>query len=303
MPSGSSVGAPAYTGFVQARRVGLRNLLEGVDLTDGELRVALEGDTARVETFTLRGGEGRITGEGSARLGAQPQLQLSARAERLRVLGRVDRQLVLSGQAALTAAADRLRLDGRIAADSGLFDLSRRDAPTLDEDVAVRRGGVEADSREGTVRREPSPRARNTQVALDLDLGPRLRLRGRGLDTGLTGTLRLSAPGGRLALIGTVRAENGTYAAGYEKFVITTVRGLNAKGTWQYRAKPSDPWSDPAPLQFVLTPAPAGGWTVTGADANGIYYGSLDAAGTRLDLAYQGSVNDLVSYAFTMRKK
>lgn len=97
--------------------------------------------------------------------------------------------------------------------------------------------------------------------------------------------------------------ENGNFAKGYEKFVITTVRGMNAKGTWQYRARPSDPWSDPSPMQLVLTPSAAGGWIVTGADVNGIYYGTLDAAGTRLDLAYQGSVNDLVSYAFTMRKK
>ena len=112
----------------------------------------------------------------------------------------------------------------------------------------------------------------------------------------------------RTALMGTwvgsyAGFENGTYARGLEKFVITTVRGLNAKGTWQYRTQASDPWSEPAPLQFVLTPAQAGGWTVTGADANGIYYGSLNAAGTRLALAYQGSVNDLVSYSFDMRKR
>ena len=69
----------------------------------------------------------------------------------------------------------------------------------------------------------------------------------------------------RTALMGTwvgsyAGFENGTYARGLEKFVITTVRGLNAKGTWQYRTQASDPWSEPAPLQFVLTPAI--GWLI-----------------------------------------
>jgi translocation and assembly module TamB len=110
-----------------------------VDLQEGELRVALEGDTARVERLSIRGGDGRLTADGTATFGTKPSLQLAARADKLRVLGRVDRQLVLSGQATLAATGESLRLDGRITADSGLFDLSRRDAPTLDEDVSVNR--------------------------------------------------------------------------------------------------------------------------------------------------------------------
>ncbi|MBL8328723.1 MAG: translocation/assembly module TamB domain-containing protein [Rubrivivax sp.] len=215
-----TLGAPGYTGFVKAQRVGLRNLLQGVDLQEGELQIQLQGDTARVERLSIRGGEGRLSAEGTARFGAQPQLQLSARAERLRVLGRVDRQLVLSGQAALAATLERLRLDGRIVADSGLFDLSRRDAPSLDEDVAIVRPDAPEDEAAGSARREPSARMRNAQVALDIDLGQRLRLRGRGIDTLLTGALKLSAPGGRLAVHGSVRTQDGTYAAYGQKLEI-----------------------------------------------------------------------------------
>ncbi len=112
----------------------------------------------------------------------------------------------------------------------------------------------------------------------------------------------------RTALVGTWEGTyagyaSGTYESGYERFVITAMRGPNAKGTWQYRHQESDPWSDPLPVQFVVKPAPQGGWTVTGADVNGIYVGTMNAAGTRLNLAYQGSVNDLVSYSFDMRKQ
>ena len=213
-----TLGSPGYTGHLKGDRIGVRNLLAGVDLRDGAVRLRLDGETAQIESLGLRGGDGTLVADGTARFGAQPQLELHARADKLRVIGRVDRQLVLSGQASLAAAADRLRLDGRIVADSGFFDLSRRDAPGLDEDVSVARGDEPAPAE--VTRREPSPAMRNAQVALDVDLGPRLHLRGRGLDTRLAGTLRISAPLGRFAVNGTVRAEDGTYAAYGQKLTI-----------------------------------------------------------------------------------
>lgn len=213
-----TLGSPAYTGFVAGERLGLRNPLVGVDLGDGSLRVRLDGETARIETLRLRAGQGSLSAEGQASFGAAPQLQLVARAERLRVLGRVDRQLVLSGQARLAASATALQVDGRIVADSGLFDLSRRDAPTLDEDVVVDRGDVPVAA--AAERREPSAAMRNAQVALQVDLGEQLRLRGRGLDTRLAGTLRITAPQGRFAVNGEVRAVDGSYAAYGQKLTI-----------------------------------------------------------------------------------
>ena len=59
-------------------------------------------------------------------------------------------------------------------------------------------------------------------VTMDLRvaLGEQLRLRGRGLDTRLAGELRLTSPGGRLAVNGTVRALDGTYAAYGQKLEI-----------------------------------------------------------------------------------
>ena len=215
---GGRLGAPEVTGDLRASRVGVRNLLQGVAVSDGELQVALRGDNARIERLTLRGGEGSLSAEGSATLGARPSAQLRVQAREFRVLGRVDRQLVASGQATLALDRERLRLDGRIGVDSGLFDLSRRDAPTLDEDVSVAR-----DESSTATRPEPAaapPLLRNATVALDIDLGQKLRLRGRGLDTALAGTLRLSTPGGRMAVNGVVRAEGGTYAAYGQKLEI-----------------------------------------------------------------------------------
>jgi hypothetical protein len=61
-------------------------------------------------------------------------------------------------------------------------------------------------------------------VAVDIDLGEQLKVRGRGLDTTLGGNLKLGSVGGRLTLNGIVTAGAGTYAAYGQKLEID--RGL-----------------------------------------------------------------------------
>ena len=223
---GGRFGAPQLTGDLNARSVGVRNLLQGVDYTDGELKVVLQGETARIERLSLRSGDGRVTGEGVGEFGARPSARVQVRAETFRVLGRLDRQLVASGQAVLALRPDQLKLDGRVLIDSGLFDLASRDAPTLDDDVKVR-GPATAPTANVKTEAPALPRlVRQSSVTLDVDLGKKLRLRGRGLDTALQGDLKLTTPGGRLAVHGTVRAQGGTYAAYGQKLEIE--RGIVA---------------------------------------------------------------------------
>jgi translocation and assembly module TamB len=216
------VGGPQYTGSVTAQNLAVRNLLEGVNVTEGEVDIALEGDRARIQTFTLRGGDGRLTLSGGATLGRRPVADLALQAERFRVLGRVDRQVVASGDARLQMAESGIRLDGKLRVDQGLFDTSRGDAPRLDSDVQVRRAG---DPPPATAEAEAAAR-RRMQVAVDLDLGNNLVVRGRGLDTALRGQLRLTLPGGRLAINGTVNTERGTFVSYGQKLEIE--RGLIA---------------------------------------------------------------------------
>jgi len=61
---------------------------------------------------------------------------------------------------------------------------------------------------------------RKLQVALTADLGSKLRLRGRGIDTHLRGALKLSTPNGLPHITGTVSTVDGTYAAYGQKLVI-----------------------------------------------------------------------------------
>ena len=204
------VGEPDYAGEISASDVAVRNLLLGVDLRQGEALIRLKGANAEIERFTLRGGDGTLSVGGSARLADKPDTRLKLQAERFRVLGRVDRQLITSGTLDVALAENLLRLDGRLHVDEGLFDLSRSDAPSLDDDVSIRQAGPAP--AEAQAAPPPRPR-RNQQVAVEIDLGEQLKVRGRGLDGKLNGKLKLGSAGGKLTLNGIVSAAGGTYAA------------------------------------------------------------------------------------------
>ena len=210
-----TLGQPQLTGDVSGSRIAVRNLLQGINVSDGTLAVKLEGDRARIERLSMKSGEGTLAITGEAELGRQPSARLDVVAERFRVIGRVDRNAVASGSARLQLSRDRGQLDGRFRIDEGLFDASRSDAPSLDDDVTVLRPGEEARDKA-----EEAGTRRNFVLNLELDLGERLRVRGRGLDTGLRGELKLTTPGGRLAINGSIRTDQGTYAAYGQKLEI-----------------------------------------------------------------------------------
>jgi translocation and assembly module TamB len=61
---------------------------------------------------------------------------------------------------------------------------------------------------------------RNFALDAQVDLGERLQLKGRGLETELRGKLRFTAPGGQLAINGSVFTDKGTYAAYAQKLEV-----------------------------------------------------------------------------------
>lgn len=237
---GGRFGAPEYTGAIRGQALSVRNFVQGVNISDGEVAIELQGTRAHIERFSARGGNGTLRLEGNAAFGAEPQAHLQLLAERFQLLGRVDRRVVASGQARVRLDRDSVAVDGRFGVDEGLIDFTRGDAPSLSDDVTVVRAPRavatgRAPDRAAAVAAAPmgaasAPAAqvvRETplalpKAALDLrvGLGERLRVRGRGLDTGLRGELHITSPGGRLAVNGTVRAVDGTYQAYGQKLVI-----------------------------------------------------------------------------------
>ena len=224
---GGTFGAPQYTGEVRATNVGVRNFLQGVNVLDGDVLIALQGSTARIERFTAKAGAGSMSLAGSAVLGAAPQANLQLRADKFQLLGRVDRRVVASGGAQLQLDAKKVALDGNFRVDEGLIDFSRSDAPELSDDVQVVRPAgktapqsPDALAQAAAAEKPVSKRARDVALNLRVDLGDKLRLRGRGLDTTLQGDLRITSPDSKLALNGSVRAVEGTYAAYGQKLAI-----------------------------------------------------------------------------------
>jgi translocation and assembly module TamB len=219
---GGRVGAPELRGEMHGGDLSVRNVLQGIGLSDGQLDASLEGDVAHLQRLSFKGGEGTLDLSGEARLGDAPSAKLQLAADRFRLLGRIDRRVIASGRAQLQLGRENLQLDGKFQVDEGLIDFSKANAPSLDSDVSVVREAASAPSGNGgrPVAQALPTALRNAQVDLEVALGEKLQIRGRGLDTQLRGDLRLSTPGGRPALNGTVRAVSGTYAAYAQRLVI-----------------------------------------------------------------------------------
>jgi translocation and assembly module TamB len=199
--------------------VAVRNLLLGVDVHDGDIAIALQGTRAHIERFAAQAGDGSVHLDGDATFDAAPRALLALQADRFQLLGRIDRRIVASGQAKLQLDADALALDGRFTVDEGLIDFAQSSAPALPGDfVVVRRSDAKAARPDAAQPRVAG--ARTVSLNVDVSLGDHLRLRGHGLDTRLAGDLHITAPGGQLALEGTVRAVDGTYEAYAQKLVI-----------------------------------------------------------------------------------
>jgi translocation and assembly module TamB len=212
---------PLLSGYLKGHQLGVRNVLEGVDFGRGELDLTFDGAQARLNRLSLYAGAGELSLTGEARLDADPEARLRLALQRFAVLQRIDRRVVLSGQADLSLSRDSLGAQGAFTVDEGLFDASKSGAPTLDDDV--RRAGVDdevSDAGDAGASSGKSPRKVNLDVLLDL--GSKLRLRGYGLDTRLAGQLKLSSgpPAYKPTLRGTIKTQDGTFAAYGQKLVI-----------------------------------------------------------------------------------
>src|SRR4029079_2060445 len=179
---GGRFGAPEYTGHVEGTSITVRNFIEGVNVTDGTVAIALRGTSAHIETFSAKGGAGTLRLEGDAAFDESPTAQLSLALDRFELLTRVDRRIVASGRTALRLDAKTVAVDGDLKVDEGLVDFTRSDAPTLGSDVeVVRRPRAPAPAPAVAQAQEPAAAVGTPQRAVRLDLrvdmGEKLRVR------------------------------------------------------------------------------------------------------------------------------
>jgi translocation and assembly module TamB len=210
-----TVGNPALDGTITGDKLAARWTEQGLNLRGGVLRAQLAGDELRLQQLSFNGPHGTVMADGTMRLtGGAAGMQLKLTADKLEVLSRPDRTLVVSGQATLVRDASRFALDGKFQADRALVELAPQGTPTLSDDVVVLGRGTPA-----------APAKQEAALPLTIDvtasLGDQFRLRGKGIDATLGGSVRLRRSGANPPrLNGTIRVISGNYAAYGQKLAI-----------------------------------------------------------------------------------
>ncbi|WP_057093447.1 translocation/assembly module TamB domain-containing protein [Comamonas thiooxydans] len=242
---------PKWQGDIKADGLNIVSLLDGVDLRDGILRAKLQGTRLDITELRLKGGKGsqarilgysgnltrapedggQLTGSGYAQFtpsgtGAESGLSmnLQAKASKLQVLVRADRQVSVSGDLQARLEQGQFTLRGDLTVDRASIILPEESAPSLDKDVVVRSAAsrkAEEEERRRSEQQARKEQARATprkvpDILVKLDMGRDFALQGFGITTRLLGQLEVrgaSYIGGPPSVTGEIRTEQGRYRA------------------------------------------------------------------------------------------
>jgi len=214
-----TVGAPRVSGYMTGQDIEVALYDQGIRLTGGVVRVALDQNVVDLQDVVFHGGEGTVRAQGRVQLGeANPNLTGSIIADKLQLFADPDRTLVLSGQARIANDNDRVAITGKFKVDRGLFNLPKDGAPELGDDVViVRRADAARNQAERGVKREEKPAGRFSPVVdIDIDFGNNFGFKGAGADLSLGGQMHVhSEPLVPLRGTGTIYVLQGSY---YEAF-------------------------------------------------------------------------------------
>jgi translocation and assembly module TamB len=198
-----SLAAPRVEGLIDASRIRFAMPEEGILITDGTLKLALDGDRIRVREGVLNGGSGRVVVSGEAEL-KNPRAGLTLNFEKFAANNRSDRRVIVSGIARLNLDQKRLQLSGELTADRARMEMPAASRPQLSADVVI-------------VGQPPRDQALGRQLPLALDLklnlGKDFLFKGAGFDARLGGQLRVFSANEGLRGDGSIRVEEGRYAA------------------------------------------------------------------------------------------
>ena len=209
--------APVASGSINGRGLQFALVDQGLVLSGGELVADFDRDRLRLSTLRFVSAN-RVKPRDSrvpfAALTATPgQLSASGEialesgkgvfdfaADRLPLLQREDRWLILSGKGRAHSTWTSLDLDADFRADAGFFAIDDSPPPSLSDDVVL------------LSRQAPAPGRFALTVRLGVKLGDALYLSAMGIDTRLAGALELRmAPGVPLNAVGSISTVGGSY--------------------------------------------------------------------------------------------
>jgi len=211
---------PTASGPIRASGLRIAYVEQGLRLEDGTLDANLEDGVLVVNELMFTGSPriapddkraaGAVNFDKPGRLRAVARIALRTltgsvgiTADRLPVLQRRDRWMVVSGEGGITLAPERADLYAKLQVDGAFIDFSRlRGARSLPSDVVVVRA------------QEPGKVGKPAvDVTLDVrgNLGNAFYIRGAGLEARLDGALDISGRPGQLLAEGNVSTRSGTY--------------------------------------------------------------------------------------------
>ena len=212
-----TVGRIAVSGTLLADALRLDAPRYGMHFKDGRMKAHLSDGNVVLDELVLAAGAGQFRAAGTVTAATAVDAATAARiawhATDFRLFNRPDLHLVVDGEGTLAVAKGKLELIGKLRADEGRFVYVSDPQATLGDDVVVKGRPRPA---------APVLRASDLPLVVDLalDMGDRLSFAGEGLDTGLTGTVRVTTgPRGFIGK-GSLRAVNGTYRAFGQRLVI-----------------------------------------------------------------------------------
>jgi translocation and assembly module TamB len=213
MTGAGTWGTPRLDGDISGDKLVLNWAEQGIRLQHGQLQARLAGDQLLLQKLSFDGTEGHAQAEGAIRFAsAETTMQLKLTADKLEVLARPDRTLVVSGQSTLVRDAKRFQLDGKVRVDRANIELASQNTPTMSDDVVVLGRGA------APVR---DSKSMPLNVDIEADLGDAFTLKGKGLDAQLAGALRIRVADRRPPRVtGGIRVASGTYAAYGQKLAI-----------------------------------------------------------------------------------
>lgn len=210
---------PVARGRITGDGLSMTLVEHGVQLTGGELLAEFERDRLflrkldfispnrvrppdrRVPFDALTREPGRLSSSGQIALDSG-EGSFSFTADRLPILQRNDRWLIMSGSGSASSTWTSLDIQADFRADAGYIEFAESPPPSLSDDVVILGSEREADGGPGM------------QVSADVrvSLGEALYLTALGLDTRLAGALQLRLrPGEALSANGTISTAGGVY--------------------------------------------------------------------------------------------
>jgi translocation and assembly module TamB len=217
---GGTPGNPTADGKVQGRDLRLVWIEQGLRLENGTLNAALEDGVLVINEMTFMG-DARVppdekralgaltTGVGTLKVVGRVALQtltgsIGVTADRLPILQRRDRWMVISGEGGITLTPTRAELYAKPTVDGAYIDFSSRAPRTLPSDVVVVRPEQQQKAREGAP-------PMSVSVNVEGRLGQRFYIRGAGLEARLAGGIAVTGRPTQLQAVGTVRIVDGIF--------------------------------------------------------------------------------------------